>query len=253
MQSVFNPFLKQFNVSPLAAVVDIETHAVNNPNAVICSIGCVVINMFTGEHIGSFYDRCNILDQLDYRKADQETLNWWKEQKAQFPKAYAEANDHNLPRQVLPLVLNDLNNFLKRSFNFTTPAIVGNGPEFDNTIIEHAMRQFGIKPVWHFGNNQSLRTIVWLGRALLGVDPKNQPFEGEKHHALDDARHEARCLHVVVKAFADRLAPDLIMDMPFDQLKQLYLDAGLPFPEKDEFARVDLVHQYLGNLKAVPV
>jgi len=57
-------------------------------------------------------------------------------------------------------------------------------------------------------NDRDVRTIVDLGRALLGFDPKkDMPFTGERHNALDDAIHQAKYVSAIYQALAVNAQP----------------------------------------------
>jgi len=196
---------------PLIAVVDLESLD-TVVSAVIASVGCVVIDVLTGEEKGSFYHQLDVTEQEGIRSHSQDTLDWWQKIREQNPEAYlatfpdktvfSQGNDYGL----LPYTLNAFNEFLRAQFGDERIQIMGNGSEFDNAILMHAMHQFGIEPAWDHGGNQSLRTPVWMGRLLLDYDPKYElEFEGIKHHALHDARHEAKYLHLIVKMFQEKL------------------------------------------------
>lgn len=203
----------EFGLTPLMAVVDIETLD-TSITAVIASIGCVVVNVFTGEVISEFYERCEILHQstTQGRTKSQSTVDWWEKQAVDCMPAYLEVFDKGLERDSLYNVLPRFNDFLAKSFDGERVQLMGNGPEFDNAKIGHAMHQFGIEPAWDHGANQSLRTAVWIGRMLAGIDPKYvlKLAEGEvKHHALHDACHEAKYLCAIFQ--------NLITTMPGEE------------------------------------
>ncbi|WP_376767405.1 3'-5' exoribonuclease domain-containing protein [Paludibacterium denitrificans] len=73
--------------------------------------------------------------------------------------------------------------------------IWGNGSDFDNAILQHAFRQHGLR--WPYWRNRCLRSLRGV---VLDLYPQcaneTPPFEGLKHHSMDDARHEARQLVV---------------------------------------------------------
>lgn len=203
------PMAIQFRNHPMAtpfiAVLDVETLA-QSVHAVIGTIGVTVVNVMTGEELGHFYRRVILIGQQG-RVTDEDTLAFWEGQKLANPVAWAEVFDRSLHRQPLEFVLQDLNHFLQRmSAGGREIEVIGNGPEFDNAIIEDACDQLGVDELWHFRRNQSMRTAVWMGRLLLGVDPKYQiPFEGVQHHAGDDSRHEAKTIVSIVRSFVTAL------------------------------------------------
>ncbi len=190
--------LQQFDLSPLVAVVDIETLS-TGINAKILSVGCVLVDVLDGRSVAEFYQRVEMDTQLQ-RDSDQDTIRWWSEQNKRNNAAFREVFCSDLHRLPLKTVLLEFERFLSLHFGQTKRQVMGNGPEFDNAILAHAYQQCGLSPAWHYAGNQSLRTVVWMGRVLLGVDPKYGENAGIKHHALDDARHEARYLLDIMQA-----------------------------------------------------
>lgn len=160
--------LEKLDLSEEVAVLDIETLG-KCANAVIASIGCVIKNIYTGKVVDTFYVRCEIPSQLKIRTTDQGTCDWWEKQLKEYPSSYNEIFSDELSRIDLNDALNQLNDFLNLNLP-GRPQVVGNGPEFDNVIVNNAMDQAGIKPAWDHGCNQSLRTFVFLGRHLLNID-----------------------------------------------------------------------------------
>lgn len=187
----------------LVAVVDIETLG-NGTDAVIGSIGVVIVDVAQLQVVDEFYCR---VDLAQGRQRDDDTMAFWERQKAESPAAWEEMFG-NAGRLFLVDALNALSNFLGRHFDTVAAVeLMGNGSEFDNVLLADAYRQWGVELPWWFRGNQSLRTVVWMGRQLLDIDPKYQlPFEGIRHHALHDARHEAAYLIVILKAFSQQLA-----------------------------------------------
>lgn len=204
------PMAAQFRNHPMAtpfiAVLDVETLA-QSVHAVIGTIGATVVNVMTGEEIGHFYTRIDLNLPQSARVMDQDTIAFWERQKTENPAAWAELFDSSLPRGSLRRALDSLAEFMRfMEAGGREIEIVGNGPEFDNAIIGDACRTEGVASLWHFRRNQSMRTAVWMGRLLLGVDPKYQiPFEGVQHHAGDDSRHEAKTIVSIVRSFVTAL------------------------------------------------
>lgn len=62
---------------------------------------------------------------------------------------------------------------------------------FDVPLLEAAMRACAIRPPWDHRAGRDVRTL--LEAAGLGSDDLPR-FDGVPHHALDDARHQARCV-----------------------------------------------------------
>lgn len=197
------------NQPNLVAVVDIETLGQRH-NAVIGAIGVVMVDVTQLRIVDEFYCRVN-LEQNRIR--DTDTQAWWDKQKVESPAAWEEMFG-NGGRLFLTDALHALSGFLGNHFTHAAAVeLMGNGCEFDNLLLADAYQQWGIEQPWWFRGNQSLRTVVWMGRQLLSIDPKYQlPFEGARHHALHDARHEAAYLIHILRAFQQGMAGGALAD-----------------------------------------
>lgn len=187
------------------AVVDIEALG-QGADAVICSIAVVVVDLGSLVVVDEFY--CRVDHNQVNRSRSEGTLAFWEQQRQESPAAWDELFNPAGQRLFITTALELLAAFLLKAFGRAEDVqLMGNGSEFDNVILAHAYEQWGMAQPWHFRGNQSLRTAVWMGRVLLGIDPKYQlPFEGVRHHALHDARHEAAYLIAILKVFRERLA-----------------------------------------------
>lgn len=96
------------------------------------------------------------------------------------------------------LALSELNHFINRHADNTKYLKVwGNGATFDNVILRGAYERAGQICPWAYWNDHDVRTIVTLGRSI-GFDPKmDMPFDGERHNALADARHQAKYVSAI--------------------------------------------------------
>ena len=200
--------LNHFALSPLMCVVDIETFG-KKEDAIIATIGAVIVDVHKREITNTFYIRATTEDQKN-RSWDPDVMQFWENQKQLSPQAFDEVFSRDLPRGTLKHCLESFSEFIKFSFpKGVKPQVMGNGPEFDNRILSHAYETESVEQAWHFGNNQSLRTAVWFGRLFLNMDPKYQTsFVGSRHHALDDAKHEANYLLAITNELQDRLKND---------------------------------------------
>jgi hypothetical protein len=176
-------------------MLDIETLG-TNAGAIVLSIGAV---KFSGKALASnesekfgeeFYAVLDINTQLlKCRTRDDATVAWWQKQPIEARK---EAFD-NPHREDTLAVLNRFYDFLSNDFAFD--AIVwGNGSDFDNAIVADLYRSYGFKELpWMFWNNRCFRTFKSEFKSIA-----SEPlFEGVKHHALHDAKHQARWLQQI--------------------------------------------------------
>ena len=189
-----NKYLSEFKLDPCVAVLDLETLALGE-NAVIASIGCVIKNLENGNLEDTFYITCDIEEQT-YRMVDPDVVAFHNDRSKVSQEVY-DSTFIDGPRLSLKQSITSLHQFIRERLG-DSPAVFGNGPEFDNSKIENASRQLGVESSWHHGCNQSLRTMVYLGRRLLGIDPKHtRPSPDKVHHALYDAIEEADYLYEI--------------------------------------------------------
>lgn len=190
-------------------VIDLETLGQGN-NAPILSIGAVAVTgagTATAAIAGEFYSRVD-LESAIARGAvpDSETIEWWWQQS---PEARAEidgSRDRDDIRAALVL-------FSAWLLQQSTPKsdqdgyladierrIWGNSPSFDCIILGNAYRIGDNLVPWHHREERDLRTLLDLYPAA-----KLRDFEGIRHHALHDARHEAHQLIQALSVHALRL------------------------------------------------
>ena len=161
-------------------MLDIETLD-TAPSAVILSIGIVAFNK---EQVSvEFLHRAvDIQPQIDQgRTISADTLKWWLNQ--------SDAARHSLLRmnpKSPETVAKDIWDFVSDYCAIKDAKFWGNGSDFDNVKVEHFMRQNGVEPPWEFYNNRCYRTMKNMFPNV--TKPK---FEGVKHNAEADARHQA--------------------------------------------------------------
>lgn len=178
------------------AVLDIETLD-KKPGAIIFAIGCVIVDVDNLEIVNEFYTIANP-DQKG-RTAGNGTPEWWIKQSAESPDAFEQLKAAYGTNKTLKAALYELGSFLNDEFNGEPANVFGNGPEFDNVIVDDAFAWAGLKTPWPYWGNQSIRTSNLLMQ-IAGVKSERE-FVGIKHHALDDAYHEAFLLIDALKCF----------------------------------------------------
>ena len=168
-------------------MIDIETLG-NKVDAAILSIGACVFDIETGEIGETYYKRVGLKDVIETqtckdggRKIDHSTLKWWLDQDA---GARAEAFDGE---GYLYFALDDFENWFGDKEDYK---VWGNGATFDISILEHAIEDNGGDIPWKFWNIRDVRTVVDLAHGK--VERNDFKFEGVAHHALDDAKHQAK-------------------------------------------------------------
>lgn len=155
--------------------IDIETLSLA-PNALVLSIGAVVFSPQTG--LGeTFYEVLNRYEQKN-RRISIQTTEWWLDlvQESSLPGALF--NDVMAP---VALTLQRL-----RDFCGVEPfEIWARGPQMDIVVLDSLYPDFGMRPPWKYDMVRDQRT-------LCSFVPGSLPFQGTRHNALDDAKHQAR-------------------------------------------------------------
>ena len=175
-------------------MLDLETIG-QHSNAVIVSIGAVFFNPLTGNIGAEFYQVIDIEDTMKYGEVDGSTLKWWMKQNDDARSIF-NTND------TMPLkdALLEFNEWMYQIEGFRNRVVWGNGATFDNTILTNAYKATNMTKPWHFRNDRDVRTMVDVGRRVLGIDPKkSNVFKGNPHNALDDAKHQAKYISDIYK------------------------------------------------------
>lgn len=171
-------------------MIDIETLSTDT-NAAIIAIAAVYFDPETGDLGKSFYTKVNIQSNINGKRIiDGSTLVWWMQQDDDARNEAFELN-HTQPS------LTDAIKLFSEFIDTETSKVWGNGSVFDITILETAFKLTKTKLPWKFWNVRDVRTVVELGY-LIGFNPKkDMPFEGVKHNALDDSKHQAKYVSAI--------------------------------------------------------
>lgn len=124
---------------------------------------------------------------------DGDTILWWLKQSSEARAAICIDDTLSISD-----ALSELSHFINQHADNTKYLKVwGNGATFDNVILRGAYERAGQICPWAYWNDHDVRTIVTLGRSI-GFDPKmDMPFDGERHNALADARHQAKYVSAI--------------------------------------------------------
>ncbi|MEB8021706.1 3'-5' exonuclease [Raoultella ornithinolytica] len=168
-------------------MIDLETMG-NKPNAPIVSIGAVFFEPATGELGPDFYRVVSLKSSVDGGAIpDPETIMWWLQQSEGARMAICDKDAISISAALIKL-----NGFIRDNADSGKVQVWGNGATFDNVILRASYGRESIPCLWHFANDRDVRTIVELGKAI-GINPRRDiPFEGDKHNALADAKHQAK-------------------------------------------------------------
>ncbi|HFK7292970.1 TPA: 3'-5' exoribonuclease [Escherichia coli] len=176
-------------------MIDLETMG-KNPDAPIISIGAIFFDPQTGD-MGPEFSKTIDLETAG-GVIDRDTIKWWLKQSREAQSA--------IMTDEIPLddALLQLREFIDENSGEFFVQVWGNGANFDNTILRRSYERQGIPCPWRYYNDRDVRTIVELGKAIDFDARMDIPFEGERHNALDDARHQAK----YVSAIWQKLIPN---------------------------------------------
>jgi len=163
-------------------MIDIETLATVS-DSVILSIAAVKFDRKTGDYIQQLHVK--IKPNQPERSIDLGTVRWWLAK----PEGSLSQALYGNTGLVDALV------YLKDFVGFEN--VWSQGSDFDFDILEHAMESFNLKVPWHHTHKRDTRTAY----DVCGFDPKSIPRVGTHHDALDDCRHQIKC---VVAALGNR-------------------------------------------------
>lgn len=159
------------------AQIDMETLD-TSPTAKMISLALVGYNRHTGEVGYEIYARFKVA--LMPGTVSRSTINWWQRQDVIEPGIMQEA----IGGDVDPLEF-----FEQFTKGFPKDVKVwGNGATFDVTILEQTLKALHFPIPWEFWNVRDLRTLL----DVAGVNPRDCKFEGDRHNALHDARHQTK-------------------------------------------------------------
>ncbi|WDB46200.1 exonuclease [Escherichia albertii] len=178
-------------------MIDLETMG-KNPDAAVISIGAIFFDPQTGD-IGPEFSKTIDLDTAG-GVIDRDTVKWWLKQSREAQSAIL-ADEIPLDDALL-----QLREFIDENSGEFFVQVWGNGTSFDNVILRRSYERQGIPCPWHYCNDRDVRTIVELGGAMDFDAITAIPFEGERHNALDDARHQAK----YVSAIWQKLIPSQV-------------------------------------------
>jgi len=167
----------------LDLMLDLETMGVK-PNAAIAAIGAVFFDIETRTISNGFYIQIDLASSVKYGggKIDPETVIWWMQQ-GEDARAQITAGDCSIN-----VALNEFRLYIESNSSVENVRVWGNGAAFDNVVLRSAYEALCIRAPWDFRNDRCYRTIKAMHPEVT------IPFEGTRHHAIHDARHQARHL-----------------------------------------------------------
>ncbi|MEZ8921626.1 3'-5' exonuclease [Vibrio cyclitrophicus] len=178
-------------------MLDLETMG-NGSNAAIVSIGAVVFNPSNGQLGAEFEEVINLNSAAYYSDIDAPTVTWWLSQGDEARAIFLKET----PKSSLKDALLEFNQWLADLGESKDICLWGNGAGFDNVILMNSFKATRIRPNFIHWNDLDVRTIVRMGRDILGINPKETLVrEGVHHSALDDAKFQAQYVSVIWECF----------------------------------------------------
>lgn len=164
-------------------MIDLETLG-TRAGCVVLSIGAVGFNRADGAILREFY---RVIDAESAQRAgltiDAKTVAWWAGQSPEARGIFATDAEH------WRIVADDFRQWAV-ACNMASAKVWAHGLTFDLPILEAALLTASIAAPWKHWNARDTRTVY----DLTGFDPNTVPREGVYHNALDDARHQVKCL-----------------------------------------------------------
>ncbi|EME4473502.1 3'-5' exoribonuclease domain-containing protein [Escherichia coli] len=174
-------------------MIDLETMGTNT-NAPIVVIGAVFFDPQTGEIGPVFYIVVSLTDAMNTGAVpDGGTIEWWLKQSSEARAAIL--TDQVKLRDALSRFREFINEYSDEKF----VQVWGNGATFDNAILRTSYERLDIPCPWRYYNDRDVRTIVELGKTIDFDARTVIPFEGVRHNALDDARHQAKYVTATIQ------------------------------------------------------
>lgn len=179
-------------------VLDLETLALSE-DAAILQIGCVIppfayVKLQTrNKEIPQTFEATIAYEHAVHSEfsKDSDTLDWWEKQSSEAKKSVFSGQDsyedafEKLSYWMLAI----------KACGFEI-RLWGNGPEFDNRILDYALNCYNIRGLWSFRDNHSMRTA----QLFFPQDKQWCEEMGKfyiKHTALGDAMYEAMILEKI--------------------------------------------------------
>lgn len=157
-------------------MLDLETLGTRH-DAMIISIGAVYFDRYTGEIGLAFSANINPVGFADKFSMDYDTIKWWMEQSDNARKLVMEA----------PFEIREALAGFSAFVGDGSDKLIWSHATFDMPIIQNAFDVFGIKFPIPFRNARDLRTLMDLTDHHTKLER-----EGVHHHALDDAKYQAK-------------------------------------------------------------
>jgi exodeoxyribonuclease VIII len=185
-----------YDVEAVHIMCDLETTGLDPNNNSITSAAFVQFNLLESKYSTLFHVR--LWSDTDHtgRVANAETLAW----RAQHN---VDDMERNLPLFDVPGFLAHVAALFRPPEDIRNMYLWANGIMFDVAFLTSYWEQHveDVDTPWYYGNLIDYKSFIRGAGYEPRVVSDMVKFEGERHNALDDARHQIRCVHW---ALADR-------------------------------------------------
>ncbi len=183
-------------IDEIHVMMDLETWGTAAGSA-IRSVGAVVFCPETGRLGDEFYS--NVSDEsceaLGLVK-DANTVAFWAQPKN------AKANEQ---LAIDPLPIEEVvRRFTSYWNNAKGEFVWSQGSNFDEPLLGHVYRRLGLPAPWKFYASRDTRTAYHYGKRTGRFNEFAIKRAGTYHNALDDAKHQAMCVHRATAAILRR-------------------------------------------------
>ena len=181
-------------------MLDLETLG-NGSDAAIIQLAAVFFDPLTGETGAEFNMKVNFDDAVRNGSVTGSTIQWWLEQSKEAQNAVVPTDE--APSDMLGEVIREFTCWaVNNAYGGASKLKVwGNGATFDNVVLTNAFNAVGIARPWKYSNDRDVRTVVALCEMYgLPNHKYGTPFEGIKHNAIDDCKHQIRYVSKILSS-----------------------------------------------------
>ena len=167
-------------------MLDLETWG-TTPGSALRSIGLVQFDPRVAGFGREFYCNVEKQNQLDLGATiDPNTEKWWARQSKE---AQGALEDNQISLKEACTLVRD---YFKKA---KVSHVWAQGSNFDPVLLEASFRLVDMTVPWRFYNTRDTRTVY----NVASFDPKRITRKGEHHNALEDAKHQVRCVYMSYK------------------------------------------------------
>lgn len=178
-------------------MIDLETLG-TTPDSAIIAIGAVAFDRVRGTILKEFYRRISWKSAMKRRRVCADTVRWWIGQNEQARKEICRQDNVSN----MDIALGELSIYFSE-FSIERTKVWGNGATFDISMLENAFTQYKMVVPWKFWNVRDCRTVEDLTAGVMSK--RTFTRDGTAHHALEDAKYQARYISAMINALKKNL------------------------------------------------